>query len=387
MTQPDISPLLSLVVPTRNRQEYAISLLQGIRAFEEPELEVIVQDNSDDDSLGDFVSDLNDSRVRYYYSSEPMNMHQNWDLAVEKAIGHYVCLIGDDDGIFVPSAMAGLRRAKSMGADAILTEMYIYSWPGTRHRIWGEMGGPIFSTRAHPGVCDQRVDPGAELAKLFDRGSVGGLGLLPRVYQGFVARASLVALMERAGTCFPGGSPDMANAVGLVPFVKKMLFDPTFTIISGHSPRSGGGQGVAGQHHGELEQAGHLPSKTISNWDPRVPRFWSGLTIYAQSALDAAQAVGLSHRYSFNYLKVCVACLIYEPKQYRHHIYTSLKISHEQKIHHWPLVMSEYISMIVNRIWSFARNVGFYYLGLAKLGHFDNMHDIMVCLPGVKDKR
>jgi len=49
--------------------------------------------------------------------------------------------------------------------------------------------------------------------------------------------------------------------------------------------------------------------------------------------------------------------------------------------------MAEYVAMTVSRVRAFVRNVGFYYLGLAKLGQFDNMHDIMIRLPDVKDKR
>ncbi len=378
MMKPDASPLLSLVVPTKNRQEYAISLLQGVRACEAPELEVIVQDNSDDTTLQELVSGLNDPRIRYFHCAEPLNMHQNFDLAINKARGEYVCAMGDDDGIIIPAALASLHRAKSRGADALLTEMYSYSWPGIVHRIWGDMGGPVSSARVFPGIREQLLDPVVALEELFRRGSVGGLGLLPRIYHGYVSRTSLNALKEHCGTYFPGSSPDLANAVALVPFVDTMLFDPSVTLISGHSPRSGGGQGTAGQHHGELEDVSHLPPETLNNWDPAIPRFWSGTTIYAQSAVEAARAVDLSPAQTFNYKAVCVGCLIYQPTKYRKHIRAALLATGQGGSYLGPSLAAGYVAMTFRRSKSFIRNFAIYYLGIGILGRFDSIKDIMI---------
>ena len=83
MTERHDTPLLSAVIPTRNRQQYAKSVLRAVHAFNTPELEVIVQDNSDDTSLGSFVSGLGGSRIRYFHRAERLNMHQNFDFAVD----------------------------------------------------------------------------------------------------------------------------------------------------------------------------------------------------------------------------------------------------------------------------------------------------------------
>ena len=379
MTIADAGPLLSLVVPTRNRQKYAISLLQGVQAFDAPELEVIVQDNSDDSTLQEFVSGLSDPRIRYFYCAEPLTMHQNFDRAIDKARGEYVCAIGDDDGIIIPAALASLRQAKAIAADAILTEIYAYSWPGVEHPIWGNMGGRVFTRRAFPRAKVGLIDPRVELEKLYARGSVGGLGLLPRVYHGYVSRESLRKLMEACGTYFPGSSPDMANAVALVPFVKTMYFDTRFTLISGHSPNSGGGQGSRKQHHAELEQA-NLPAATITNWDPRIPRFWSGTTIYAQSVMEAARAVNLTPHTPFNYAKLYIACQIYEPSLYRQHITAALASNATGDLQLKYLFAREYISMVVHRAKIFLSNLGYYVLGVGKLGAFSSIKHMMIRL-------
>jgi hypothetical protein len=337
--------------------------------------------------LEEFVSHLNDQRIRYYHCSDRMNMHQNFDLAIEKARGSYVCSIGDDDGLIVPAALSSLRRAISFGADAVLTETYSYSWPGTVHPLWGDMGGPVRSSRVYPGVGETLFDPTVALEELFRRGAVGGLGMLPRVYHGYVSRASLAALKQRCGTYFPGGSPDLANAVALVAFVDSVFFDPSVTIISGHSPRSGGGQGASGRHHGELDQVSHLPPETIRDWEAAIPRFWSGTTIYAQTAIEAARAVGLTPTQPFNYTKVCTACLVYEPAKYREHVRAALRVTRRRWSDLWLSIAVEYAAMTIRRVRVFIRNFAFFRLGLGVFGRFDSVGGMMIRLASGSDGR
>lgn len=371
-------PLLSLVIPTRNRPECMTSLLAGIAASEAPELDVVVQDNSDDDSLGRFVRELGDARIRYFHRAERLSMHQNFDAAIAMATGEFVCVIGDDDGIVVAESLAVLRRAKALGASAVLTDVVSFRWPGVVHRFWGEIGGPAYIVRR--GLGEQLIDPEQALDDVYANGAVDGLGMLPRVYHGYVSRAALTALFDRCGTYFPGGSPDIANAVALAAFVDKMLFDPGIALISGHSPRSGGGEGAAGVHHGELEQAAHLPAETIRDWDPAIPRFWCGTTIYAQSVISAARAVGLQPDRPFNYMKVCVACLIYQPARYRDFVQAALRSLGKGRGAVWPVLARDYLAMLAGRGRTFIRNVGQIKLGLGAFDRFANVGEMMTRL-------
>ncbi|MNT58405.1 Spore coat polysaccharide biosynthesis protein SpsA [compost metagenome] len=44
-------PLLSIIIPTRNRKEYAASAIRSILSIPSEDFELIVQDNSDNDEL------------------------------------------------------------------------------------------------------------------------------------------------------------------------------------------------------------------------------------------------------------------------------------------------------------------------------------------------
>src|SRR5512139_1823647 len=103
--------LLSVVIPTRNRSEYARNLIASLQRCRDDRFEVIVRDNSDDAGLGQFVAEMNDSRLVYDFSPERLNMHQNFDQALALARGTYVCALGDDDGILLDAALQILARA------------------------------------------------------------------------------------------------------------------------------------------------------------------------------------------------------------------------------------------------------------------------------------
>lgn len=307
--------LLSIVVPTRNRTEYAANLIRALHKSASADFELVVRENSSQPELGGLIAALGDARIRYDYSAEDLNMHQNFDQAIMLATGAYVCALGDDDGILIDRALDVLTRARAEGVDAVLTQTLIYNWPGLRHRFWGDVGGTMAGQMFRE-TSERLLDPAKERDRVFESGVTAGLGLLPRVYQGFVSRRSLDALRQRCGTCFPAASPDMANGVGLVPFVNRLLYSPEAAVISGHSPRSGGGAGAAGRHHGRLEDRTNLPPGTLQAWDPAVPRFWSGVTIYAQSAIAAAKASAPAPSIPLAHHRLYAACLIYEPRTY-----------------------------------------------------------------------
>src|SRR4030042_4335622 len=99
-TDTSSSPILSLVIPTRNRAKYAISCIRSILTISSPRLEIIVQDNSDNDDLERMVrTSIHDSRMRYNHTTEHLDAIQNFEKAMEMAGGEYISHIGEDDSV------------------------------------------------------------------------------------------------------------------------------------------------------------------------------------------------------------------------------------------------------------------------------------------------
>ena len=60
-------PLLSIVIPTRNRQKYLLSTVASILEITSDDFEIIIHDNSDTDSLkGLITQDCLDPRIDYH---------------------------------------------------------------------------------------------------------------------------------------------------------------------------------------------------------------------------------------------------------------------------------------------------------------------------------
>lgn len=79
---------LSIIVPTKNRYGTLFPVINAlIRHIKESELEIIIQDNSDDNGPAlEFMSQLNDGRVKYFYIPHSLPISDNTELAMDN--GH-----------------------------------------------------------------------------------------------------------------------------------------------------------------------------------------------------------------------------------------------------------------------------------------------------------
>lgn len=309
-----MKPILSIIIPTKNRYYYLSYLVDYFHGIEECDIELIIQDNSDDISEKKvFVEKLfmlDDNRIKYQYEQNELSVIENSDRALLAATGEYVCYIGDDD-IFSKHLITYVRKAKAKNIDAILPLKFSYNWPDIKSRFYGDKLSGKFSTKDFSGL-EKRVSSDEILNRLL---YVGGCDILnlPRVYHGIVKHDILREVFKITGSYFPGPSPDMANATALALFVKNMVEVDIPLIVSGHSVKSGGGMGASGKHIGEISNYKHLPKNTAEVWTAEIPFYWSGYTIYAESVMQALKRLNrldLVAKFNFNYLYA--TCLVFD---------------------------------------------------------------------------
>ena len=89
----------TLIIPTKNRRETAIKAVKSGTMSRYDDIEIIVTDGSDDDSLGKEIKKLEDPRIKYFHHTKSLSMKNNWEFGVSKATGDYVSVIGDDDAL------------------------------------------------------------------------------------------------------------------------------------------------------------------------------------------------------------------------------------------------------------------------------------------------
>ena len=279
-----LKPLLSIVVPTKNRYEYLKWLIKLFVSIASDNMELIIQDNSDNQTdIEDYIGKFNDGRIKYFYTQEPLSVVDNCDLAVDNSCGEYVSMIGDDDG-FHRDIIKCAEYMKIRDIDSIIGSRAYYNWSGTSGVVFdysAKLRLPKYSGKL------EKIDCRKKLIRMLKTSNFQYLDYLPAVYNGIVSRACLDKIKLISGSYFPGPSPDMANSVALsVIDIKHYKYDFPFSI-AGKCTTSAGGLGAKHQHLSKIEDAKHLPANTSERWQIQIPKYWSAPTIYAQSAVDA----------------------------------------------------------------------------------------------------
>lgn len=284
-------PLLSIVIPTRNRLDYVKSAIQSVLQISSPQLQLAVEDNGDSNELEVWLKDnVADRRLVYHYSNAQASMSENYDRAMSLATGEYVSLIGDDDGVN-PEIIEAARWAKDNAFDALVPSSLInYVWPDLQMTSRGSMEAGELSIRLFTGEKTY-PDPESEMLKCA-RDAGQNFHKLPKAYYGIVRKECLDFVKERTGTFFPGVSPDMAAALAVANYAKRICHVDYPLFVPGSSANSNAGLSGLKKHIGRLRDQPHLPSTCEQDWSDIVPLFYSVPTIWAEATVGALSAMG-----------------------------------------------------------------------------------------------
>jgi glycosyltransferase involved in cell wall biosynthesis len=320
---------LSIVVATKDRYETLFDCIEGLLLnYARDDTEIIVRDNSAQSRIQDLTARFGGRHnLVFLYDPTPVSQSENYELAVARARGEFVIMIGDDDGI----AGGLLEIAAWMdrhALDAFLPGTSIYRWPGVapRYSAINKDGWLSHEAWLAPRLADAEHERRAVLAD-----GCTTLLHMPNLYHGLVRRSCLDRLRAEAGACFPGPSPDMANAFGLSYFVGRMAFAQLPVVISGNSRNSAGGLGLRGMHTGEIADLPFLPRDTAARWNPFIPFCWTGQTIWCQSAYYSAFALGHAQEFEAlnNYRALYARVLVFN-SSYTRRVRLAFQARHAQ---------------------------------------------------------
>lgn len=279
--------LLSIVIPTRNRDYYCIEALKDILSFEKDDLEVCVCDNSDTEGVKEFVERVNDQRIVYKRIVGRINSVINMDTAMKMATGEYVCMIGDDDTI-LPTIFDALDLARRENYDIVSPrDVVVYFWP----KALKETGELSWALRIADG--GESVMNNEEQLKAFvNNGCLTYSDVLPRIYHGIVKRTVLEKVFDETGHIVGGLSPDMYLSITTTCNTKNFTVIKYPITIAGACPRSTTSESNTGGHRGKIEEAPHLYKRGPYEWDDRIPRIYTVQTIWAETAMKAFEEMG-----------------------------------------------------------------------------------------------
>lgn len=312
MTEPT-RPLLSIVIPTSNRQTYLCSVIEALLSV--TNAQVVVRDNSNQPLPGATLTPLlESSRLIYEFDSVQVSVVENFERALALATGEYLMFIGDDDcvgpGI---EAIAAWAKANAIDAAVSYTDRFIanYFWPGVRSKFFGDRyQGKLFLSPASGRT--KIIDTKRAIARAAGRPG-GGLRNMPRAYHGLISRRLIDQIVKRNGRLFGGVSPDIYSAVMISAMANKAVQIDYPFVLPGASAPSTAGEGAARQDLDDLWSREHIKrfGPTLV-WDDYVPEFYSPENVWTYS-LQCASRDGKLSQYAINFPRLYVRAYFQYP--------------------------------------------------------------------------
>lgn len=287
----DMNPNLSVVIPTKNREYYCIKCIEHLLSLKLPSTELIVQDNSDTDELENLLTETGIiRRIKYEHVRVLLSFVDNFNRAVEKCEGKYICMIGDDDSL-LPNISKVLDKAIELDADAVVPELLTYFWP-TDAPIRPEWKDGYLASLPFKKDILKKVDVSVVYRRLIDNCFQDYQMLkVPRIYHGLVKRECVEKIRNRTGHYFGGLTPDMYMSVALCYTVKNFYHYSRPFTISGICPKSGSSDSATGRHTGSLKDAPHFRGHDTYEWIDRIPAIYTVETIWAETGMQAVKGM------------------------------------------------------------------------------------------------
>lgn len=306
-----MNPILSIVVPTKNRYKYLYHLLRLAEDLDTRCVEVIIQDNSTDNSeILSYLEKYSKPWIKYYYFEKSISMTENCDKAILNSQGEYICFIGDDDG-FCLDIIDAVSYMKSHNIDVLLSSKTFYNWPDYSDNSVFDITEALVYRKGNGKLT--KINPLKELQKCISNG-FDGLYNMPKAYQALVSRSIMNKVWERYNTFFPGPSPDMANAVALSLLNPVSYYWDGPLVYSGQSKSVGGGERLLDNNKlKRLTEVPIMPANVLDRWDMKIPAYWCADSIWPQSAI---QALNSYSTHKINYEKILARFIFYHSSYY-----------------------------------------------------------------------
>jgi len=120
----------SVLLPTRNRLEYLKYAIASVIQQDYNDWEIIVSDNYSEEDIQSYITSLDDFRIKYFRTQSFCPVTENWNNALEKSVGDYVIMLGDDDCLLQGYFKTCLRLLQQNNfPDMIYSSALIYYYP------------------------------------------------------------------------------------------------------------------------------------------------------------------------------------------------------------------------------------------------------------------
>lgn len=143
-----MNPLVSIVIPTFNRERELERALKSVIAQTYPFWKAIVVDNHSNDNTQKMVARFSDKRISFFKIHNDGIIAKSRNLAIEKSTGKYVAFLDSDDW-WMPDKLEESVRYLENSADVVYHDLYLVKkntqklfWKRVRTR---KLSSPVFS--------------------------------------------------------------------------------------------------------------------------------------------------------------------------------------------------------------------------------------------------
>ena len=129
-------PLISICIPAYKRIDYLQRLLQSIADQSHTDFEVIVTDDSTDETVKELCNLYqNQFPLFYFWNVKPLGTPENWNQAVRKAKGKWIKLMHDDDWFLDKNSLRSFAdKAENSPGSFFVFSAYRNAYSGERAR-------------------------------------------------------------------------------------------------------------------------------------------------------------------------------------------------------------------------------------------------------------
>jgi len=226
------SPIISVVIPTRERAETLFHTLTTALSQQSQDYEVVISDNYSNDDTGEIVSQFDDKRIRYFKTEKRLSMCDNYEFALSKCRGEYVVIIGDDDAV-MPGRLDDLIVLLKGLAEPIIHmwPLHIYDWPVEKKSAKIAYLAPV--------ITSSRLNLKEKACFVI---AAGGWKYyeLPSPYHSAIPIKILNEIREHTGRVFHSTQPDVFTAMAIPAFADFAINVGWTVTLNGRSSRSNG---------------------------------------------------------------------------------------------------------------------------------------------------
>jgi len=210
MNQPEKVTKYSIVIPTRNREEYLPYAIESVLSQFRDDVELIVSDNYSKDGTASYLATLTDPRLKVVKPPEELPMSSHYEFALSQATGDWVTIVGDDDAV-MPYIFEKLDLIikKYPDSSIISSKLAHYFWSGCED-LYGDS------------VVYYHTSPKVKLrwTKRDLMWALAGLRScfnMPQVYASSIVKNSLIREIKKnsGGYFYHSIIPDMYSVVAL----------------------------------------------------------------------------------------------------------------------------------------------------------------------------